>query len=356
MHIGLMMECDYRENRSQREAFDEAFALAETAETEGFDGVWFAERHFAPPGGTGPIPSVASAPLVWATAIAARTSRLRVGTAVLVLPLGHPVRMAEEVATLDNISQGRVDLGIGRSSFPRSYEGYDVPYAESRERFEEFLQVMRLAFTQERFSYTGKYYTFRDVCMIPKPFQQPHPPLRAAVTSRDTFGVMGRLGLPIFVSVGGAVVSDIAEALQDYRTAWREAGHAGAGDVVLRLPIYVAPTMERALSEAEDSAMHHYNRLRQAMLRSAGTADGDARSTRAARLATLTYEDVVRERAVFGTPEGVTKRLQMLQETLGLSGFIMESNVGGRIPPQSVLQSIRLFGQEVAPKWRVSAA
>jgi alkanesulfonate monooxygenase SsuD/methylene tetrahydromethanopterin reductase-like flavin-dependent oxidoreductase (luciferase family) len=194
------------------------------------------------------------------------------------------------------------------------------------------------------------------VCMIPKPFQQPHPPLRAAVTSRDTFGVMGRLGLPIFVSVGGAVVSDIAEALQDYRTAWREAGHAGAGDVVLRLPIYVAPTMERALSEAEDSAMHHYNRLRQAMLRSAGTADGDARSTRAARLATLTYEDVVRERAVFGTPEGVTKRLQMLQETLGLSGFIMESNVGGRIPPQSVLQSIRLFGQEVAPKWRVSAA
>jgi alkanesulfonate monooxygenase SsuD/methylene tetrahydromethanopterin reductase-like flavin-dependent oxidoreductase (luciferase family) len=356
MHIGLMMECDYRQDRTQRDAFDEAFALAETAESEGYNGVWFAERHFAPPGGTGPIPSVASAPLVWATAIAARTSRLRVGTAVLVLPLGHPVRMAEEVATLDNISQGRVDLGIGRSSFPRSYEGYDVSYAESRERFEEFLHVMRLAFTQERFSYAGKYYTFRDVCMIPKPYQQPHPPLHAAATTRETFGVMGRLGLPIFAGVGAAVMSDVGQALQDYRAAWREAGHPGNGDVVLRLSIYVAKTMERALAEPEDSAMHHYMRLRQALMRTAGATGGEARATRAERLSTLTYDDVVRERVVFGTPESVAQRLQTLRETLGLSGFIMESNVGGRIPPESVLQSIRLFGQEVAPRLRASAA
>ena len=151
-----------------------------------------------------PYPLGRIGPVVWATAIAARTSRLRVGT-VLVLPLGHPVRMAEEIATLDNISQGRVDLGIGRSSFPRSYDGYDIPYAESRDRFEEFLQVMRLAFTQERFSYTGKYYTFRDVCMIPKPYQEPHPPLRAAATTRETFTVMGRLLPSLRVWLSGHV-------------------------------------------------------------------------------------------------------------------------------------------------------
>jgi alkanesulfonate monooxygenase SsuD/methylene tetrahydromethanopterin reductase-like flavin-dependent oxidoreductase (luciferase family) len=143
--------------------------------------------------------------------------------------------------------------------------------------------------------------------------------------------------------------------LQDYRTAWHEAGHAGDGDVVLRLPIYVANTMERALAEPKESTMHHYNRLRQALQRSAGATDGDARTTRAERLATLTYDDVVRERVVFGTPEDVAKRLQILQESLGLSGFIMESNVGGRILPESVLQSIRLFGQEVAPRLRASA-
>jgi alkanesulfonate monooxygenase SsuD/methylene tetrahydromethanopterin reductase-like flavin-dependent oxidoreductase (luciferase family) len=263
--------------------------------------------------------------------------------------------MAEEVTTLDNISQGRVDLGIGRSSFPRSYEGYDIPYAESRDRFEEFLTVMRLAFTQERFSYAGKYYTFREVCMIPKPCQYPHPPLRAAVTTRETFGFMGRLGLPIFASLGAAVMSNLAQGLGDYRTAWRDAGHVGDGDVMLRLPIYVAPTMERALSEPENSTMHHYTRLRQALARSASAAEGDMRATLAERLTSMTYDDVVRDRVVFGTPDLVAQRLQTLQETLGLSGFIMESNVGGRIPPQAVLQSIRLFGQEVAPKWRGAA-
>jgi alkanesulfonate monooxygenase SsuD/methylene tetrahydromethanopterin reductase-like flavin-dependent oxidoreductase (luciferase family) len=114
--------------------------------------------------------------------------------------------------------------------------------------------------------------------------------------------------------------------------------------------------MERALAEPEESAMHHYMRLRQALMRTASATGGEARATRAERLSTLTYADVVRERVVFGTPESVAQRLQTLRETLGLSGFIMESNVGGRIPPESVLQSIRLFGQEVAPRLRASAA
>lgn len=351
MQLGLMMECDYRAGRTQREAFDEAFVMAETAETVGFDGVWLAERHFAPPGSTAPIPSVASAPIVWASAIAARTSRLRVGTAVLVLPLGHPVRMAEEVATLDQLSHGRMDLGIGRSSFPRSYDGYNIPYAESKARFEEFLEVMLLAFTQERFSYSGKYYEFYDVYLVPKPFQEPHPPLRAAATTRDTFRAMGQLGLPIFASLGTALPEDIAESVADYRAAWRASGHAGEGDVVLRLPIFVAPTTEQALAQPKDSVLHHCARLQQAMLRSAGATD-DARAQRAAKLATPTYDDVVQERVVFGTPEQVIARLHQLRDRLGLTGLIMESNVGGRTPAPDVVESIRLFGREVAPALR----
>ena len=102
--------------------------------------------------------------------------------------------------------------------------------------------------------------------------------------------------------------------------------------------------------------MHHYMRLRQALMRSAAATGGDTRATRAERLSTLTYDDVVRERVVFGTPEAVARRLQTLQETLGLSGFIMEANVGGRIPPELVLQSIRLFGQAVAPRLHGAAA
>ena len=101
--------------------------------------------------------------------------------------------------------------------------------------------------------------------------------------------------------------------------------------------------------------MHHYMRLRQALMRSAVATGGDARAARAERLTTLTYADVLRERVVFGTPEAVAQRLQTLQDTLGLSGFIMEANVGGRIPPECVLQSIRLFGQEVAPRLHATA-
>ena len=161
MHYGLIMECDYRYGASQEEAFDEAFAMADTAEKGGLDGVWLAERHFAAPRNPldaqgSAIPSIVSAPLIISTAIVARTERLRVGVAVNVLPLNHPIRMAEEVATLDQISHGRVDFGVGRSGFMRSYEGYDIPYAESRERFQENLEIILAAWTNERFSYQGK--------------------------------------------------------------------------------------------------------------------------------------------------------------------------------------------------------
>jgi alkanesulfonate monooxygenase SsuD/methylene tetrahydromethanopterin reductase-like flavin-dependent oxidoreductase (luciferase family) len=347
-----MMECDYRTGKTQAEAFREAFATAEHAEAWGIDGVWLAERHFAPPESGRAIPSVVASPLIMATAIAARTTRIRVGTAVLVLPLGHPVRMAEEVATLDHVSQGRLDLGIGRSGFPWAYEGYDIPYAESRERFREFFEVMQLAWTQERFSYEGKYYTFKEVCLIPKPYQQPHPPLRYACSTRDTFVAMGQLGLPIFAGLGGAAVPEIARAIATYRTAWREAGHPGDGDVMLRVGIYVAEDKARAFSEPQESTMSFYNRIRQGLLQTAGAFGGELRAQRAQNLASLTYESALQDRLVYGTPDAVVTRLRELREELGLSGVLMEPNVGGLLAPERLDTSIRLFGQEVAPQLR----
>src|SRR5688500_14682097 len=142
MHLGLLMECEYRAGATQQEAMAEAFALADAAEQGGLDALWLAERHFASPeraasGASGGLPSVASAPLILAAALAARTSRIRIGTAVSLLPLTHPVRLAEETATIDQISGGRLEFGVGRSGFLTAYQGYGVPYEESRERFEE---------------------------------------------------------------------------------------------------------------------------------------------------------------------------------------------------------------------------
>ena len=356
MRFGLVMECDYRRGLTEQQAFDDAFSQANEAESLGFDGVWLAERHFATSDGTGgDTPSIVSAPIVLATAIAERTSRLRVGIGVLVLPLGHPIRMAEEVATLDNICKGRFDLGIGRSGFPRSYEGYDLPYEKSRGRFQEYLEVMRRSWTQDTFSYEGDTYTFQNVSVIPKPYQKPHPPLWAAATTKETFAIMGDLGLDILVGLRGMTVSDLVGAIRDYRASYRHRGSSGNGKVMLRIPIYVADSMEKALSEPQQSTMHAYARLRDAFAASAGkvgTTSSEERTERAERLAAITFEGLLQERLAYGTPEVVADRLGELQDRLGLSGFLMEANVGGRIPQPLVLNSMRLFAEEVMPKLR----
>jgi alkanesulfonate monooxygenase SsuD/methylene tetrahydromethanopterin reductase-like flavin-dependent oxidoreductase (luciferase family) len=352
MDIGLMMDSDYREGQTEREAFDEALTAADLAETLGFDGVWLAERHFSAPGGVALIASVGSAPLLLATAIATRTSRIRLGTAVLLLPLGHPVRLAEEVATLDHLSRGRLDLGIGRSSFPRAYEGYNVPYEESRARFWEYLDVMRSAWTQPRFSYTGKFYTCRDLEVVPKPFQRPHPPLHQAAATRDTFAAIGTMGLSLLVALIGTPMSELAAVIAVYQEAWRAAGHPGQGEVRLRLPVYVAETLHAAQADPYPSVMPYYERLRQGYLRSAQRFDSAERNARAAQLASLTYEEVMQERVVFGTPKHVARRLRALQQSLGLSGIIIEPNPGGAVPAELVARSMGLFAREVAPYLR----
>ncbi len=350
MHIGLMMECDYQENRSQEEAFEDVFTTAYNAEQWGFDGVWLAERHFAPPNGVRPVPSVVASPLIIATAIAARTSRLRIGTAVLVLPLGHPVRMAEEVATIDNISQGRLDLGIGRSGLPWSYSGYDIPYSESRDRFNEFFDVMKLAWTQEQFSYEGHYYTFRDVHLVPKPYQKPYPPLRYAATSRETYAAMGKLGMPIFVGIGRSSVSDLGQAISEYRDAWVEEGHPGKGDVMLRIGTYVAEDMGHAMSDPKESTLFFYDRMQGAPTQQAQTWVDEQGPGSSQATVNTEYEAVLRDRLAYGTPDSVTQRLQEIIDELGLSGVIMIPNVGGKIPRDRLSASIKLFGEEVAPR------
>src|SRR5439155_17998558 len=125
--------------------------------------MWLAEIHFAPER------TYLSAPLAIASAIAARTRRMKIGIAVQVLPLCHPLRLAEEAATVDQISKGRLIFGVGRSGVVSTYDAYQVPYDESRERFAEILDVVKEAWSQPRFSYQGKHYSFSNVASTPRP-------------------------------------------------------------------------------------------------------------------------------------------------------------------------------------------
>src|SRR5690348_4857466 len=138
-------------------AFDQALDEVAEAERVGLDAVWLAELHGAPER------SVMSSPMMVASAIAARTSTIKIGIAVQVLPLSHPLRLAEEAATVDQISHGRLIYGIGRSGVVRTYENYGISYGESRERFAETLDILKLAWTEPSFSYEGKYHRFNNV-------------------------------------------------------------------------------------------------------------------------------------------------------------------------------------------------
>ena len=147
MHFGIFLEFGFRGSGTAASAFREGMDLVDAAEAWGVDSAWLAEFHFSPDR------SVLSSPIVVAGALAARTHRLRIGTAVYVLPLNNPLRIAEEVATVDQISGGRFDFGIGRSGFVRSYDSYNIDYASSQDRFSEALQILRQAWSGSRFSF-----------------------------------------------------------------------------------------------------------------------------------------------------------------------------------------------------------
>ncbi len=345
MDVGLFLTFDRHRDMTQADAFDQAFTEIDLAEDVGLHSVWLAEMHFAGDR------SVLASPLVVASAIAARTKQLRMGTAVQVLPLTNPVRLAEEVATLDHISQGRFDFGIGRSGLARSYVGYNIPYAESQGRFYECLDILRKAWTEDAFSYEGEFYSYHNVAVSPKPYQQPYPPIRMAAGSNETYPMVGRMGLPIFLSLRTVSIEDLQLSVADYRRAWHDAGQAGEPDLAMRIPVYVADNVEDALSEPQEGMMSFFRNLGQMVVQSGseGRELNDERAQRANRLAEISYEEVLQEKVAFGTPDMVVERLQQLRDELGLSMVIAEVSTGLRLPPDRVLNSIRLLGEEVAP-------
>jgi alkanesulfonate monooxygenase SsuD/methylene tetrahydromethanopterin reductase-like flavin-dependent oxidoreductase (luciferase family) len=349
MEFGMFHQFPSLPGRSDADTFAEAFEQIEAAEELGLDVMWLAELHFDP------HRSVLSAPLSIASAIAARTHRLKIGIAVQVLPLCHPLRLAEEAATVDQISRGRLIFGVGRSGLPRTYEDYGVSYGESRERFVEVLDILEQAWSQPAVSYDGKYYRFHDIAVAPKPYQEPHPPIRIAAASPDTFPAVGARGLPIFLNARHGSFAEFVPAIREYRAAWKAAGHDGEGQVYLRVPTYLAETEKQARQEPRDSLMHFYReqteRLRDSMSRG-GTRAIEGRAERLKRLENLTYDEALDGQVLIGTPQSVNERLAFLRDELGIDGILAELNCGGLIPHPQVVNALRLLCEEVMPRFQ----
>ena len=348
MQFGIFIE-EMRRGSNEREWFQETMALVDAAEAWGLDGLWLGEIHF------NPIRSVLSSPIALAGYLAARTRRVRVGTAVTVLPLANPLRIAEDVATLDHLSEGRFDFGIGRSGSPRAYDALGVPYAESQARLAETLEILREAWKGERFSFSGQFFRFEDVKVGPQPYQRPHPPMRMAANSPETFAFVGRSGLPLFVGLRDHGLPELRDHLVTYRTAWREAGHPGDGDVCLRLPVYVGDTDEAAREEPRENLTYFFRRHAELVRSGLGRADtGPAarRQVKTRQLDDLTYDEILETRVACGTAEGLVERFSALRDDLGLTGLVAELNPGGLLPPEPMLRTLRRLTHDVIPKLR----
>ncbi|MBO55146.1 MAG: hypothetical protein CL886_05730 [Dehalococcoidia bacterium] len=349
MEFGMFMEFGTRHGASEQEAFTEGFSLVDAAECWGLDGAWLAELHF------NPGRSVLSSPITIASSIATRTKSLKIGMAVYVLPLNNPIRIAEEVATIDQISEGRFELGIGRSGFPRAYDVYGIPYDQSRARFDEALEILIKCWSSSEFSYDGEFYKISNAHPTPQPYQKPHPPIRIAATTPETFIRLGEQGWPIFVGLRGMDISELSSNINAYRKAWSDSEHPGQGKVSLRIPVYAADTDADAADQAYDSISSYFGRMGTLYREAAGSSGIDAtelRDNRADRLATMSYEEMLDTKVAFGSPGSLIEKFKHLEDILGVNGIVAELNPGGLIPSEKVLKSLKLITHNVMPNFK----
>ncbi len=321
--------------------YSEQLAQIRHAEELGFDEVWLTEHHFAEDGYSPAILPIAAA-------IAATTRRIRIGTYLVLLPLHNAVRVAEDAATVDIISNGRFDLGLGQGYGPSEFAGYGVDRKTRAGRLEEGIEVIRGAWTREDFAYRGRYYDVKGITIMPPPAQKPHPPLWIGAGAPKAIQRAGRMGCH-FMSLGDP------RAQQIYDDSLREAGHNPADFSAAQLYwTYVAPTTDQAWAEAQD----HYH----AMIRLYGRWIIEANdSPAAAAIRNLPEPSKLRGAKgvlftpVFGSPDEVAARLNQTFRKVRTTHLVLGSNLPG-LAPELSRRSMELFAREVAPQLKPAAA
>jgi alkanesulfonate monooxygenase SsuD/methylene tetrahydromethanopterin reductase-like flavin-dependent oxidoreductase (luciferase family) len=323
------------------------------SEDLGFDSIWLTEHHYADYG-------LSSAPTALLATVAARTERIRLGTAVYVIPFHHPLRLAEETATLDILSGGRLIVGLGRGNRPMEFYGHGVPQQQSRQRMEEGVDVLLQAWTRDRVDYAGTIWQIHDVPVYPKPLQKPHPPLAFAVTSPESIAWTARHGYDMLSSGLGTPLPQTVRNRDAYVGGLREHGfnQSQVDDLLSRWVVtkhvYVAPTDAQAQAEAHGPEMWY----RDAFIRSLSVDNlhgldqsvYDGANAMLARLRSQTWEDLLQSALLVGSPDTVAAGVAELDE-VGVGEVVCWMNFGG-LAPENVRRSMRLFADEVMPRFR----
>jgi alkanesulfonate monooxygenase SsuD/methylene tetrahydromethanopterin reductase-like flavin-dependent oxidoreductase (luciferase family) len=310
----------------------------EYADAEGFDSVWLRERHFHP---DQEGRNCFSSPLVVASYVAARTRRVRIGIGARILPLDHPIRIAEDAATVDLISGGRLDLGIARIGENDLYQsGFGVDPADARERFEEALDVILAAWSGERFAHDGRHWSFPEVAAAPLPAQSPHPPIYLVGISEDTLRFGARRGFPLLLAAAQPPAL-VAETQERY---YELLGAAGFGREEVVLPVnrfvYVGETNEGAIEDTRETVMRFMRRPDSVIREFLGMTDDE-----------ITWERLLDEVFIFGDADRCTERILELREQADLRDAILTFNYF-TIDHERCLASMRRFVECVLPEIR----
>jgi alkanesulfonate monooxygenase SsuD/methylene tetrahydromethanopterin reductase-like flavin-dependent oxidoreductase (luciferase family) len=341
VRFGLLYNTDYRAEVHGPPAryYAQLLEQVERAEALGYDSVWFGEHHYAG--------YSFGAPSVIASAAAARTRRIRLGTGVSLLPLHHPLRLAEEYAMLDVLSGGRLDYGIGRGFLRYAYELLGVDQAESRARYEEAAEVIVRAWTSDGpFTHRGKFWSFDDYRFFPRPLQQPHPPIYASgVLSPESQLWAARRGFHLATACFVPDRDGVRRGVQLYRDTLVECGHDPAQrDVAGVFQMYCGPSDAESLRTSGDCVLAYLDFF-------SGLERGDPHPSRAF-YASTTIEALDEARLVLiGAPDKLVDLVHWAREFYGLNYLLLEVGQGG-LSHELVVESLERFAQRVIPAFR----
>ncbi len=332
IHFSHLFLCTQREGESFAQRFEEQLEEVRLIEELGYECAWFGEHHFAGYG-------LMANSLTMCAAAARETSRLKVGAGVVCLPWHHPVRVAEEVAMVDCLSNGRLRFGIGRGYQPHEFRGFGQRLEDSHERFAEALALVQRLFREEDVTFEGKYWQGEHVTIWPKPVQKPHPPIWAACLSEESFVRYGRTGWPIMTFPSTLPVEKLQGQIETYRREYAAAGHDPAKQrIAFTAMTYLAPTREEA-DRSFEAAMHKYFGLLDRITRLADTAEAQQQ----------VYHDLPNTARITGTPDDAVKRVQWAIDTFGVTDFVNLTQFAGYLSHEEIKRSIRLFGEHVMP-------
>ena len=343
MKFGLFSHVPWPEELTPSQVVDNITEEFVVGEELGFDSGWLAEHHFSRYG-------LGSASLMLLANIAARTKKLRLGTAVIIPPLHHPIRLAEDTATLDLLSSGRLDAGFGRGQGGYEYAGYSVDHDESQLRFQESIQIIEGLWTTRNFSYEGRHFQVKDANLVPPPVQKPHPPMYIAATrTRETqdfaaaSGHSGIIGVVLDTTDGLDLCYQLVEGA-------REASKPmDIGGIPFFRYFYVAETEEQARRDSEPALnwtldVNQWRRTykqRQRGLRQPGRLPKDPHRAAAVLRVPVSAPRLHRQ------PGPDIAKIRALQDA-GIGYFGCNFSFGG-MPQDKVLKSMELFAREVMP-------